>query len=400
MPLYAFTAVDLRGNSIKGEHEAVNLLDLEARLKRTGLDLIHAKIASPRFSLQRKKVQRIDLITFFFNLEQLTRAGVPLLEALVDLRDCMEHPHFRAILAHLSEALESGKTLSQAMAQHPNAFDVLVISLIKSGEASGQLPLIFQHLTATLKWQDELAAQTKNLLLYPLFIAASVTAITFFLMIYLVPQLVGFIQGMGKEVPMQTQILFATSLFFVNYWPLILAMPLIIFTFFKSMLYLYPSLHYHIDALKLRLWFIGPVFRKIILARFAHSFALLYGAGINILDCLAHLRNIANNQVIARGLTDVIHEIESGKNLSHSFAQAQLFPPLVLRMLKVGETTGQLDQALLNISYFYDRDVKDSIKRVQVMIEPLMTIILGGLLGWVMLSVLSPIYDLISQLKF
>jgi type IV pilus assembly protein PilC len=285
------------------------------------------------------------------------------------------------------------------MAQHPNAFDALIISLVQSGEASGKLPLIFQHITEMLKWQDELAAQTKNLLLYPLFIAASVTAITFFLMIYLVPQLVGFIQGMGKEVPLQTQILFATSKLFVNYWPAILSMPLIILIIYKSLLRLYPTLHYQTDALKLRLWFIGPVLRKIILARFAHSFALLYGAGINILDSLAHLRNIANNQVIARGLTEVIHDIESGKNLTQSFAQAKIFPPLVLRMLKVGETTGQLDQALLNISYFYDRDVKDTIKRVQVMIEPLMTLILGALLGWVMLSVLSPIYDLISQLK-
>jgi type IV pilus assembly protein PilC len=112
VPLYAFKAVDLRGKSIKGVHDARNLLDLEGRLKRTGLDLIHAKISSPRFSLQQKKVKRIDLITFFFNLEQLTRAGVPLLESLIDLRDCMEHPHFQTILAHLIESLESGNTLA------------------------------------------------------------------------------------------------------------------------------------------------------------------------------------------------------------------------------------------------------------------------------------------------
>jgi type IV pilus assembly protein PilC len=125
----------------------------------------------------------------------------------------------------------------------------------------------------------------------------------------------------------------------------------------------------------------------------------MYSSGITILDCIANSRDLANNQVISKSLNDVMHEIESGKNLTQSFEKTGIFPPLVVRMLKVGEATGQLDQALLNVSYFYDRDVKDSIKKVQVMIEPTMTIILGALLGWVMLSVLSPIYDIISKVK-
>jgi type IV pilus assembly protein PilC len=125
----------------------------------------------------------------------------------------------------------------------------------------------------------------------------------------------------------------------------------------------------------------------------------MYGSGITILDCIANSRDLANNQVIARSLQAVMHEIESGKNLTQSFQNTGIFPPLVVRMLKVGEATGQLDNALLNVSYFYDRDVKDSIKRVQVLIEPAMTIILGALLGWVMLAVLSPIYDLMSKIK-
>jgi type IV pilus assembly protein PilC len=147
------------------------------------------------------------------------------------------------------------------------------------------------------------------------------------------------------------------------------------------------------------MWPVGPVLRKIILARFANTFAMMYSANITILECIANSRDLANNQVIAQSLQVVIHEIESGKNLTQSFQHTGIFPPLVVRMLKVGEATGQLDQALLNVSYFYERDVKDSIKKVQVMIEPTMTIVLGLLLGWVMLSVLSPIYDIISKIK-
>jgi type IV pilus assembly protein PilC len=160
-----------------------------------------------------------------------------------------------------------------------------------------------------------------------------------------------------------------------------------------------PGLQYHVDKLKLHVWPTGPILRKIILARFANTFAMMYSSGITILDCLANSRDLVNNQVIARSMEQVIREIEAGKNLTQSFQHTGIFPALVIRMLKVGEATGQLDLALLNVSYFYDRDVKDSIKKVQVMIEPTMTIILGVLLGWVMLSVLGPIYDIIGKVQ-
>jgi type IV pilus assembly protein PilC len=324
---------------------------------------------------------------------------VPLLECLADLRDSMEDLAFREIIANLVESIENGKKLSQAMAEHPNAFDKITISLTHAGEESGKLPDVFRHLTESLKWQDEMASQTKSMLMLPAFVGTVVIAVTFFLMIVLVPQLVGFIKGMGQELPLQTRILLAVSSVFVNYWWALISMPFVLFGVYKLALKLRPGLQYHVDNLKLHIWPTGPVLRKIILARFANTFAMMYGSGITILDCIANSRDLANNQVIARSLQAVMHEIESGKNLTQSFQNTGIFPPLVVRMLKVGEATGQLDNALLNVSYFYDRDVKDSIKRVQVLIEPAMTIILGALLGWVMLAVLSPIYDLMSKIK-
>jgi type IV pilus assembly protein PilC len=311
----------------------------------------------------------------------------------------MEDLAFREIIANLVESIENGKKLSQAMAQHPNAFDKITVNLTDAGEQSGKLPDVFRHLTESLKWQDEMASQTKNMLMLPAFVGVVVLAITFFLMIYLVPQLVSFIKGMGQEIPFQTRLLIGVSNVFVNYWWAILLTPFALFGLYKGALKVKPDLQYHVDNLKLHIWPIGPVLRKIILARFANTFAMMYGSGISILDCIANSRDLANNQVIAKNLQQVMHEIESGKNLTQSFEKTGIFPPLVVRMLKVGEATGQLDTALMNVSYFYDRDVKDSIKKVQVLIEPTMTIILGALLGWVMLSVLSPIYDLISKVK-
>lgn len=400
MALYSYRAIDSHGKASKGLQDAANVVDLELRLKHAGLDLLDAKIDSGKLGLARGRIKRPELITFFFNLEQLTRAGVPLLESLADLRDTMNDPHFREIIANLVESIEGGKKLSLAMADHPDAFERIFISLVHAGEESGQLPEVFLHITESLKWQDEMAAHTKTILIYPAFVGTIVVAITFFLMIYLVPQLVGFIKGMGQEIPIQTRMLLATSAFFVDYWYVLVALPLVLPLAAKLLIASSPEMRYRFDDLKLRLWVVGPILRKIILARFANTFAMMYGSGVGIMDCIANSREVVNNQVLAKSLDDVIVEIESGKNLTQSFQNTGIFPPLVIRMLKVGEATGSLDKALLNVSYFYDRDVKDAIKKVQVMIEPAMTLILGALLGWVMLSVLSPIYDIIGKVKF
>jgi type IV pilus assembly protein PilC len=399
MALYSYRAVDDLGKTHKGLQDAANQVDLELRLKRSGLDLISAKMDSGGLGLGRSKIRRPDLITFFFNLGQLTSAGVPLLESLADLRDSMNDPHFREIIANLVESIEGGKRLSQAMAQHTEAFDKIFISLVNAGEASGRLPEIFEHITESLKWQDEMSSHTKTILLYPAFVGTIVVAITFFLMIYLVPQLVSFIKGMGQEIPIQTRMLLATSSFFVDYWYVLIAMPIILPIAIKLIITSSPEMRFKFDKFKLDMWVTGPILHKIILARFANTFAIMYGSGISILDCISNSRDVVNNLAVSKSLEDVTREIESGKNLTQSFQNTGMFPPLVIRMLKVGEATGSLDKALLNVSYFYDRDVKDSIKKVQVMIEPTMTIVLGALLGWVMLSVLSPIYDIIGKVK-
>lgn len=398
MALYSYKAINPQGKISKGLQDAANMVDLEFRLKRIGLDLVNAKVDEKKHFFSSKSIKRTELITFFFNLEQLTRSEVPLLESLADLRDTMDNPRFREIIASMVESIESGQKLSQAMAQYPEAFSKILVSLTSAGESSGQLPEIFSHITESLKWQDEMFAQTRTILIYPAFIGTVVLAVTFYLMISLVPQLVTFIQNLGQEIPMQTRLLIATSSIFVNYWYVMLATPVLLFILYRIALVYDPGLQYHLDNLKLRIWPTGPILRKIILARFANTFAMMYASGITILECIANARELANNQVIARSLDQVSREIEAGKNMTQSFQNTDMFPPLVIRMLKVGEATGQLDQALRNVSYFYDRDVRDSIKKVQVMIEPAMTILLGALLGWVMLSVLAPIYNIIGKL--
>lgn len=402
MPLYQYKAIDATGKRCGGIQDAANPVDLELRLKRGGLDLISVRPArTSQFTLGvGGGVRRQELITFFFNLEQLTRAGVPLLESLADLRDTMGDAAFHQIIANMIESIEGGQSLSQAMAVYPRVFEPVYVSLVRAGEQSGRLPEVFGHITESIKWTDELAAQTRQVMVYPVMVLTVVIGVFFFLMIYLVPQLSGFIQSIGQEVPLQTRALIAVSKFVVQYWYVVLLVPVMIAAGVLIAARLMPMVQYRIDDLKLKLWGVGPILRKIILARFANTFALMYSSGISILDCVAAARDISGNQVMAQSLEQVGRRIEEGKNLTQSFQEAGIFPPLVLRMLRVGEATGALDKALLNVSYFYDRDVKESVKKVQTAIGPAMTVVLGVLLGWVMFSVLTPVYDVISKTKF
>ncbi len=401
MPLYTYKAVDASGKSVMGRVDAGNVFDLEQRLSRMGLDLISGAPSATKSRLMAgARVPRQDLINFCFHLEQLSGAGVPIVEGLIDLRESVENMRFREVVGGLVETIEGGKSLSQALADYPEVFSKVVVSLVRSGEQTGKLSEVLKSLAETLKWEDELAAQTKKIMLYPAFVGGIVLLVTFFLMIYLVPQMVGFIRNMGQEIPLQTRILIHVSNFFVGYWWLVLASPFVVWFGLKAAAKSNPAVAYALDDLKLRVPLVGPVLRKIILSRFASSFAMMYSSGITVLDAIRSSEEIVGNRPLENALRSAGQQIAEGKGLTMAFTDVGLFPPLVIRMLRIGENTGALDRALLNVSYFYNREVKESIGKVQAMIEPAMTLVLGAILGWVMLAVLGPVYDTISKMKF
>ena len=397
--LFDYKAVSLEGRMVFGRIDAINAVDLEMRLKRMELDLVSGKPVAHHNLFGSSKIPRRELINFCFHLDQLTRSGVAILEGLGDLRDSIENPRFREIIAGMIESIEGGQTLSQAMANHLNVFSQVFVNLVRAGEATGQLPEVLSNLTESLKWEDELASHSKKLLMYPAFVASIVLGATFFLMIYMVPQLKMFVKNMGQVLPMQTQVLFFISDLLVNYWALFIIVPIIAIVALQLVLRSNPLARLRLDGLKLRLPIVGPIHYKIILSRFANTFAMLYAAGIPILESIRTTQDIVGNLVVRQALRKVEQSIREGQNIAGAFHDAGLFPPLVVRMLRIGETTGGLDKSLLNVSYFYNRDVKESVEKAQALIEPMLTVLMGALLGWIMLSVLGPIYDVISKIK-
>lgn len=399
MSVFQYKAVTTDGRMAHGRIDALNLIDLEMRLKRMDLDLVSGEPLSSRNLFGGSRVPRTELITFCFHLEQLTRAGVPIIDGLSDLRDSIEHPRFREVIAGIIESIEGGQNLSEAMASHHSVFNSVFVSLVRAGESTGQLPEVLRSIMESLKWEDELASHTKKIIMYPAFVGTIVMAATFFLMVYMVPQLKQFVKNMGQELPIQTKILFFVSDMLVAYWYVVLLLPLIAVIAGFFILHTNPTARLRFDGFKLRLPLIGNITRKIILSRFASTFALLYASGIPILDSIRTTQSVVGNRVIEEGLKKVEQLISEGQNVTASFHAVGLFPPLIIRMLRVGESTGALDEALTNVSYFYNRDVKESVEKVQALIEPALTMLLGGMLGWIMLSVLGPVYDVISKIK-
>ncbi|HEY7742892.1 MAG TPA: type II secretion system F family protein, partial [Burkholderiales bacterium] len=362
MPSYEYKAIDKTGRPARGALEAVNEVDLELRLRRMGLDLItFRQVERQTRTFAGGKITRQDLINFCFDMEQMARSGIPILDGLRDMRESIDNPRFRDVLTAMTEDMEGGKVLSQCMSNHPVVFDNVFVSLVRAGEQSGQLPEVFKNLADNLRWLDELISQTRRLLILPLITLVVVLGVLTALLIFLVPQIAQLFKTMGLALPTQTRMLIAVSEFMTQYWFVVFGLPVVVFVAVATAVQRSPRAAYWWDYTKLRLPLIGPTLLKIILSRFANVFALLYRSGITVLDSIKTSEDVVNNRVISDGLVRAGQQITAGESLSETFQNLGVFPPLVIRMLRVGENTGALDTALMNITYFYNRDVRESV---------------------------------------
>lgn len=393
MAEYRYKAIDAYGKFHTGVIQARNDDDVEGRLEGQGLDLVSCKESKRRqFRLSRGEISNRDLINMVFHLEQLTASGVPIIEGLTDLRDSVHDTYFRDVLAGVVEAIEGGSNFSSALAQFPHDFDHVFVALVAVGEESGELPKVLREMGETMRRADELVANAKRVMTYPIIVGVIILLVSAFLMIYLVPRIIPFVAQLGGELPFHTQALIATSDFVASYWWLLLTLPLATVSVISMAAKTRPELRYAIDGLKLRVPLLGPLGLKVRLARFATYMALLYGSGVTVIRSLEICEELIDNAYLRGGLAEARRAITDGIGLSDAFSRTQIFPPLVIRMIKVGESTGNLDDAMLNVSYFYDREVKETIEAIEPAISPALTVVMGTLLGWIMLSVLGPVW--------
>ena len=401
MSTFTYRAATANGAIRRGRLVALNAQELEARLRLLGLDLIDAVPQTAGRWIRSASVPRRELISFCVHLETTLTARVHLIDALADLAEATKHPRFREIISVVLDNVREGKSFSTALREHPQAFDHVFVGLVESGERSGRLEEVFARLAANLKWQDEIASATKKALTYPAFTFVVLVCTTLFILLYLVPQLSVFIRSMsGGPLPAQTRLLLALSEALQSYWYLLPTVPVaLVLAWLTLQRQGTEEMKRRLDAWRLRVPIVGPILSRLAIARFAGLFGMLYASGLPVIAALEVAERGIGNRAIASAAQRARDSISQGSSIGDAFAESALFPNLLLRMVRIGETTGEIDKAMRNVTYFYEREIQDSIERLESLTEPVLTLILGLLLGWLMMAVLGPIYDLISKLK-
>lgn len=403
MPRYKYKAINQTGHPVRGMLSATSEADLYNQLAEASLELINCSEVDKKtggLGFGQKKVSLRDLIQFFIQLHQLQGAGVALLDALEDIRDTAENETLRDVISEIYRDVRDGVSFSEAMGKHPRVFQPLHTSLIAAGEETGDLTAVYAQLITYLDWTDSMQTKIRKATSQPKVAAGAVVLMMVVMMGFVVPQIVGFISGLDQELPFYTKALIATSEFFQLYWMYLLIVPFVLFIIVKVAVNVSSAAAYAMDHLMLNMPVFGNLIRKSSIARYMQTFGALYASGITILAGLKSARQTVTNRVLLRGLDMVEINVQAGSSMSEAFEISGEFPSLVIRMMRVGEGSGNLTPVLDKISEFYSKDVDEAVDGLIGMIQPALTGVMGILILWIAVSVFGPIYSSFQNMNF
>ncbi|KUJ74792.1 type II secretion system protein [Thiomicrospira sp. XS5] len=401
MELYRYTGVNRFGKRVRGEVQASNEQDLEQRLRSAQIDLLSFKVKSPGLlgGFGHHKISRREIITLTTQFKQLLKAGVPLMEIIDELRKSDDSDATREMLSAVYESMEGGQSFSQALKPYENRLGSVYIALVAVGEKSGQMATVLDRLEAMLKWEESLAAKAKKVMVYPSIVGLVVLAVILMMMLFVVPELVSFIREMGGELSFATESLIAVSGFMQQYLLELVLVPIALWLGVKWWRKRSSDFRIQMDRLLFKTPLVGSVLYKLKVARFASTLAVMHSAGIHFGESLKLSATVVGNAYLQRNIERAMALIEEGETIHQAFALAEVFPSMAVRMVKVGEQTSNMDEALRNVSDYYDTEAKETIDRVEPAIEPFLTVVMALVVGWVMLAVLGPVYETISKVQ-
>ncbi|MEI9475841.1 MAG: type II secretion system F family protein [Deltaproteobacteria bacterium] len=395
---FSYKARDELGRMVKGVQWAEGEDQLITALRRKNLYLISASEKKKRvLSSGSQKIKRSELIDFSSQLATTLSAGIPILQGLHELALQRQRTKFGKIVTTIREDIEGGGLIHEALARHPQAFGETYIHMVKAGEASGNVDRIMKELASFLEWQEELSSSIKKITIYPLTVLIGVSVLIIFVFSFAFPRIASVLIDMKVALPLSTRILIAVSKIFESYWHLvgvgfvggIVGVRLFSQTR-KGRLML--------DKLKLKLPIIGELIKKVYLSRFTHHLSLLLQAGIGIYDALFAVEKVVGNLVFSKAIREVRDQVQGGSTLTEALERAAVFPPMVIRMMSVGESTGTLDEVLAKVSQYYDQEVPSTVKKVLSAAEPALIVLLAVVVLAVALSVYVPIYQAIGKI--
>lgn len=339
------------------------------------------------------KVQIDELIMFSRQMYSLTKAGLPLDRAIKGLEASLSNPVFRRILEDVIESLENGVNLASALGRHPRVFSQLFLSLVHVGENTGRLDLAFQEISKYLELEKNTAKQVKSATRYPIFVMTAIAAALAVITVFVIPVFADTFARLGAELPWQTVVLINTSDFVINNWPFMLLFFFGAFFGFRHYIRTERG-RLNWDRRKLGIPLAGTVFERVALARFARTFSMVMGSGVPIVQGLSVVAGAVGNAHVAKNIIGMREGVERGESLHRTAANSNMFSPLVLQMISVGEETGMVDELLEEVADFYDAEVEYDLKRMSDAIEPILITFIAGLVLILALGVFLPIWDL------
>lgn len=399
MSSFRYKAKDLGGNWQKGLIEAPNEKEAVNVLREKGLIIVSLssfRRKSPSSFLKFRRATFSDVVAFTRQLSTMITAGLVLTEALTILEGQVENPAVQTVIRQLKEEIEGGSNFASALEKFPRLFPKTYVALIRAGEASGMLDQILNRLADNLEKQRDFKSKTRGALIYPIIILIGMTIVIFIMMVFVIPRLVGLYKDFGIKLPPTTQLLISVSLFFSRFWWAVVGAgggAWFLFSSWKKTAFGRRRL----DEFNLKLPLLGKLSRQIILAEMTRTLGLLVGAGVPILEGLNIVSESVGNSVFKLGIANVARKVEKGLPLGLALSQDPHFPPLLFQMIRVGEETGKLDEGLLKLSHYFETESENNLKGLTTALGPFIMIILGVGVGFLVLSILTPIYSLTSQ---
>ncbi|WP_209121979.1 type II secretion system F family protein [Alkalihalobacillus sp. BA299] len=402
--LFLYKAIDSQtGKEVKGKLNAANHDAAVKELKGRGLYI--AELSERKESILNKElnivfgkpVKNRDFVIFCRQLATLLKAGTPITESIRLLSEQVSSKTFRKMLEDVYYGLRSGIPFSEVCSAFPKIFDKVFVNMVRAGEMSGDLENVLERLAIFYEKEHRVKEKVKSAMMYPIAVSVIAVVVVIILLTYVLPSLLNNLTSMGGEIPVPTQIVMSVSDFLIYQWYLALLFVVLIILVFIAV-YKNPKGHFMLDYVKLRTPVFGVLIQKTIIARVTRTMASLFSSSVPVLQTLTMSSEIANNDVVAKVLEESKESLRAGESLSEPLARSWVFPNIVSHMIKVGEETGQLDTMLVKIADFYEEDVEQMASRMSAIIEPLMIVILGVIVGTIVLAAILPMFSIYNNL--
>ena len=394
------------GKYVEGEIEALNQDEASHKLKEQKIiitnlvkgkkkkDAKKEKAKGQGFTLFKKKVKPEDLVVFSKQFATMVKAGLPILNVLEMLRDQVENPAMRDVVEDIRKSLEGGVSLSKSFEKYPNLFDNVYVNLVKAGEASGKLDVFLLKIVDALEKREKIKKKIKSALMYPSIMFTVAITVSAFMLVKVVPVFAKMYDGMGIALPKPTAIILGMSDFLRGTGGMIMLISIILFVvIFRYLTTKNPAIQYKWHRQVLRLPIFGDMILKSMLARISLIMGNLSAAGVNLLESLEIAKSVSNNVVVTEALENVKKGVFSGDTLTKLFLKEPMFPPTFSQLISVGEQTGQLDEMFGSVAMYYEEEFDTSVENMSSLIEPIMIVFMGVMIGGLMIAMYSPIFN-------